>query len=43
VDGAVVRALIDLNTWEAVRGQGLGPPEAVTAIAELLSARLAAP
>jgi AcrR family transcriptional regulator len=41
-DLAVVRAMIDLNTWDALRDQELGQAEAVTAIAELLSARLGA-
>jgi AcrR family transcriptional regulator len=39
-DRAVVRAMIDLNTWDALREQGLGQAEAVTAIAEMLTARL---
>jgi AcrR family transcriptional regulator len=39
-DRAVVRAMIDLNTWDAVRGQGLGQDEAVSAIAEMLIARI---
>jgi AcrR family transcriptional regulator len=39
-DRAVVRAMIDLNTWEALRDQGLGQADAVAAIAELLAARL---
>lgn len=39
-DRAVVRALIDLGTWQALRAQGLGQPEAVSAVAELLTARL---
>jgi AcrR family transcriptional regulator len=39
-DRAVVRAMIDLNTWEALRDQELGQAEAVTAIAELLMARI---
>jgi AcrR family transcriptional regulator len=36
-DRAVVRALIDLGTWQALRDQGLGQTEAVAAIAGLLS------
>jgi AcrR family transcriptional regulator len=38
-DRAVVRALIDLGTWQALREQGLGQAEAVTAIAGLLTTR----
>jgi AcrR family transcriptional regulator len=37
-DRAVVRALIDLGTWQALRDQGLGQAEAVAAIAEILTA-----
>jgi AcrR family transcriptional regulator len=39
-DRAVVRAMIDLNTWDALRDQELGQAEAVTAIAEMLIARI---
>ena len=39
-DRAVARALIDLNTWEALRDQGLGPAESVAAIGEMLARRL---
>ena len=39
-DRALVRAMVDLNTWEAMRAQGLGHAEAVTATAEMLVARL---
>ena len=39
-DRAVVRAMIDLNTWDALRDQELGQAAAVTAIAEMLTARL---
>ena len=39
-DRAVVRAMIDLNTWDALREQGLGQDDAVATIAELLSLRL---
>jgi AcrR family transcriptional regulator len=35
-DRALTRALVDLNTWDALRDQGLGQDEAVAAIAELL-------
>jgi AcrR family transcriptional regulator len=38
-DRAVVRALIDLGTWQALRDQGLGQAEAVAAIAGLLIGR----
>ena len=41
-DRALTRALIDLNTWDALRAQGLGQAEAVTAIAEMLTARIMA-
>ena len=37
-DRAVVRAMIDLGTWDALRDQGLGQTEAVTAIADMLIA-----
>ena len=37
-DRALVRALVDLNTWEALRDQGLGPAESVDAIGDILSA-----
>src|SRR5687768_3159870 len=39
-DRAVVRAMIDLNTWDALRDQELGQAEAVTAIAHMLIARI---
>ena len=39
-DRAVARALVDLNTWEALRDQGLGPTESVAAISDMLSSRL---
>jgi AcrR family transcriptional regulator len=35
----VVRAMIDLGTWQALRDQGLEPEEAVAAVTELLAAR----
>ena len=41
-DRAVARAMVDLNTWEALRDQGLGPAECVAAISDMLAARLAA-
>jgi AcrR family transcriptional regulator len=39
-DRAIVRAMIDLNTWDALNAQAVGEAEAVTAIAEMLLARL---
>ena len=39
-DRAVARALVDLNTWEALRDQGLGPAECVAAISDLLARSL---
>ena len=36
---AVVRAMIDLGTWEALRAQGLGPEERVAEVAAMLAAR----
>jgi AcrR family transcriptional regulator len=39
-DRAVVRAMIDLNTWEALRGAGLDAGSAVAAVSEMLSQRL---
>jgi AcrR family transcriptional regulator len=41
-DRAVARALVDLNSWEALRDQGLGPAESVTAISDMLAAGLTA-
>jgi len=41
-DRAVARAMVDLGTWEAHRAQGLGPGEAVAAVAGMLTARLTA-
>jgi AcrR family transcriptional regulator len=41
-DRAVTRALIDLNTWEALRDQGLEPAESVAAISDMLAMRLTA-
>jgi AcrR family transcriptional regulator len=40
-DRAVVRAMVDLNTWQALRDQGLGPAEAADAASQLLAARVA--
>jgi len=39
-DRAVARAMVDLNTWEALRDQGLGPAESVAAIAAMLVTRI---
>ena len=39
-DRAVARALVDLNTWEALRDQGLGQAESVAAISDMLVKRL---
>jgi AcrR family transcriptional regulator len=39
-DRAVARAMVDLNTWEALRDQGLGPAESVAAISDMLASRL---
>jgi AcrR family transcriptional regulator len=41
-DRAVARALVDLNTWEALRNQGLDPAESVAAISDMLARRLTA-
>jgi AcrR family transcriptional regulator len=41
-DRAVARAVVDLNTWEALRDQGLGPAESVSAISDMLAKRLTA-
>jgi AcrR family transcriptional regulator len=38
----LVRAMIDLNTWEALRSAGLDAPAAVAAMSEMLAARQAA-
>ncbi len=42
-DRPVVRAMIDLGTWQALRDQGLGPAEAVDAVSRMLAARSTAP
>jgi AcrR family transcriptional regulator len=39
-DRAVVRAMVDLGTWQALRDQGLGAAEAVDAVSQMLAARL---
>ena len=41
-DRAVARAMIDLNTWQALRDQGLGPAESVAATTDMLARRLTA-
>jgi AcrR family transcriptional regulator len=41
-DRAVARAIVDLNTWEALRDQGLGRTESVAAISDMLADRLTA-
>ena len=41
-DRAVARALVDLDTWEAFRDQGLTPAETVTTISDILTRRLTA-
>ena len=40
-DRAVVRAMIDLGTWQALRDQGLAPAEAVDAVSRMLAALVA--
>ncbi len=42
-DRSVARALVDLNTWEALRDQGLGPEESVATVTELLGTYLSPP
>jgi hypothetical protein len=39
-DRAVVRAMVDLGTWQALRDQGLAPAEAVDAVSQMLAARM---
>ena len=39
-DRAVVRAMVDLGTWQALRDQGLGQAEAVKAVSAMLAARV---
>ena len=41
-DRRLVRALLDLGTWDSLRRQGLGPEEAVEAVSGLLGQRSAA-
>lgn len=40
-DRAVTRAMVDLNTWEALRDQGLRPAQSVAAISDMLARRVA--
>jgi len=40
-DRAVVRAMVDLGTWQALRDQGLGPEDSVDAVSQMLAARVA--
>ena len=40
-DRRVVRAMVDLGTWQALRDQGIGSAEAVDAVQRMLAARLA--
>ena len=42
-DRALARAMIDLNTWDALRDQGLERAQAATAISDMLARRLTAP
>ena len=37
---AIVRAMVDLGTWESLRDQGLGPAEAVDAVSHMLASRV---
>lgn len=39
-DRAVVRAMVDLNCWDALRQQGLEPAEAVAAAADMVVCRM---
>lgn len=41
-DHAVARALVDLNTWEALRANGLEPADRVAAISDMLARRVGA-
>jgi AcrR family transcriptional regulator len=42
-DRALARAMIDLNTWEALRSAGLDAASAVAAVSEMLATRMTAP
>lgn len=39
---AVVRAMVDLGTWQAFRAQGLGTAETVDAVSQMVATRLSA-
>ncbi|HEV2775727.1 MAG TPA: hypothetical protein VGV90_09070 [Solirubrobacteraceae bacterium] len=41
-DRAVARGLVDLNTWEALRDQGLRPAEIAAAVSDMLTRWLTA-
>jgi AcrR family transcriptional regulator len=41
-DGRLVRAMLDLGTWDALRAHGLGPAEAVATVADMLARQLLA-
>ena len=43
LDRRVVRAMLDLATWRALRDQGIDPGERVQVVAEILDRRLARP
>ena len=40
-DRAIVRAMVDLGTWRALRDQGLGPAQAADAVSQMLADRVA--
>ena len=40
-DRAVARAMVDLDTWQALRDQGLATADAVEAVSQMLAARTA--
>ena len=40
-DRAIVRAMVDLGTWQSLRDQGLGAEEAVDAVSQMLARRVA--
>lgn len=42
-DRRVARAMVDLGTWDALRGQGLGRDEAVAAVSRMLAGRFTSP
>ena len=37
---AVVRAMVDLDTWGALRDQGIGPAESIAVVAEMVASWL---